>query len=596
MNATMRFLWSLRTRDKTSGFRVYRGAVLRGLVLPERQLRVPAGAAHRRDAGRATRSSRCRSASRCASTASRRCTSSRRAGATRAPALALGRLEPVRSRGPRGGRRAARGLHVPCAPLSRGRGLASWRECARSASLEGHTPVFYVRGQDRGPRELRPRRRLLGASARRAPRSRSSRSSRAPRCFSRSSSSPAASSGGRPRASRSSSSRFPRRPFSLDVHAELLPGDGPPRPLGAVARRGVRASAPARRRCLLSSVRSPDSHSGTRSQTLACILPGALLLLRTPRGRAGAARASALAAVGFALGAAPWIAYNTVHPLASIRSPFATPVASPGGLVSNLERFTLVQLPELVATGDPEAGGTPLEGWRGAAAAALVALNLVAVLAAFRRPQEALRRGRTIARGLSPLALSGALASVFFVALGRRPDAGTGDALPSLRAADARRLRRASPRTALVAVVPARARRRPRRRALRPVVLRAPARAVAPSSPRGGRRPPTPGSSPSWTRTASARSSGATGPSIRSTSCPTSAWSASRRPDGATGTGTGTGSPWGSPRGRSRPRRPRAWRASPSAPAPTDGRSRPRRGRGSSCRTSRLPRASLSRA
>jgi hypothetical protein len=48
-------------------------------------------------------------------------------------------------------------------------------------------------------------------------------------------------------------------------------------------------------------------------------------------------------------------------------------------------------------------------------AIAIVALNVAAVLFAFRRPPEALRRGRTIAQGLAPLGLTGALAAAFFV-------------------------------------------------------------------------------------------------------------------------------------------------------------------------------------
>ncbi|MGZ5430345.1 MAG: glycosyltransferase, partial [Thermoanaerobaculia bacterium] len=151
-------------------------------------------------------------------------------------------------------------------------------------------------------------------------------------------------------------------------------------------------------------------------QALACVVPGALLILLSRRGRSGAARARGLAAAGFVLGAAPWIAYNAAHPLASFRSNFAAqPVAGSGDLVSNLKRFAFVRLPELVVTGEVETGGTPLAGWRSPAALALVALNVAAVLSAFRRSPEALRRGRTIAQGLAPLGFTGALATAFFV-------------------------------------------------------------------------------------------------------------------------------------------------------------------------------------
>jgi dolichol-phosphate mannosyltransferase len=151
-------------------------------------------------------------------------------------------------------------------------------------------------------------------------------------------------------------------------------------------------------------------------QALACILPGALLVWRAQRGRTGAARALGLAAAGFVLGAVPWIAYNFVYPLASFRGNFAAqPVSGSEDLVANLRRFALVQLPELVVTGSGDAGGTPLAGWRRAAAVALIALTVAAVFLAFRRPPEALRRGRTIAQGLAPLGLAGVLAAAFFV-------------------------------------------------------------------------------------------------------------------------------------------------------------------------------------
>lgn len=151
-------------------------------------------------------------------------------------------------------------------------------------------------------------------------------------------------------------------------------------------------------------------------QALACIVPGTFLVWQSRRGHPGAARALGLVTAGFVVGAAPWIAYNVAHPLGSFRSNFATrPVAGLGDLASNLKRFALVQIPELVVTGDVESGGTPLAGWRGAGAAVIYALNGAAVLMAFRRLPEALRRGRTIAQGLFPLGLAGALAAAFFI-------------------------------------------------------------------------------------------------------------------------------------------------------------------------------------
>ncbi|HTS01506.1 MAG TPA: glycosyltransferase, partial [Thermoanaerobaculia bacterium] len=134
-------------------------------------------------------------------------------------------------------------------------------------------------------------------------------------------------------------------------------------------------------------------------EALVCLLPGALLVALSHRGRPLAVRALALAAAGFALGAAPWLASSAAHPPETLRPHV---VARLGDAVSNLKGLALVQLPELVTRG---ADGPPVDGWRGAAAAALVALNAAAVLLAFRRPPEALRRGRTIARGLAPLGL-----------------------------------------------------------------------------------------------------------------------------------------------------------------------------------------------
>jgi hypothetical protein len=151
-------------------------------------------------------------------------------------------------------------------------------------------------------------------------------------------------------------------------------------------------------------------------QALACIVPGALLLLQSRRGRPGAARALGLAAAGFAVGAAPWIAYNVRHSFESLRSNFATrPVSSRADFASNLERLLLVRLPELLVTGDAESGEPPREGWRAAAALAAYGAAAAALLLAFRPLPDALRQGRTTARGLWPLGLAGALAAAFFV-------------------------------------------------------------------------------------------------------------------------------------------------------------------------------------
>ncbi|MEO8055928.1 MAG: glycosyltransferase [Acidobacteriota bacterium] len=144
-------------------------------------------------------------------------------------------------------------------------------------------------------------------------------------------------------------------------------------------------------------------------QVLACVAPAALLVWRSRRDRRGRLRAVALAAAGFALAAAAGAVLDVRAPISARVDSAALPSAD---VVSNAGRLALVHLPGLVAPG-AEPGGTP--AWRRGAALALVALNVAAVLLAFRRSPEALRRGRTIAQGLAPLALAGALAAALFV-------------------------------------------------------------------------------------------------------------------------------------------------------------------------------------
>lgn len=151
-------------------------------------------------------------------------------------------------------------------------------------------------------------------------------------------------------------------------------------------------------------------------QTLACIVPGSLLLWQSRRGRGGALRAFGLAAGAFAVGAAPWIAYNILIPFGSFRSNFAArPVAGAASIASNVKRFALARLPDLIVTGDPQFGEPLRGGWQAAAAAVVYLLAAAALLFALRPIPEALRRGRTAARGIAPLWFTGILAAVFYV-------------------------------------------------------------------------------------------------------------------------------------------------------------------------------------
>lgn len=151
-------------------------------------------------------------------------------------------------------------------------------------------------------------------------------------------------------------------------------------------------------------------------QTLACIVPGGLLLWQSRRGRSGALRAFGLAAGAFAVGAAPWIAYNILIPLGSFHSNFAArPIAGAAGIALNLKRFALVRLPDLIVTGDTELGEPPHGGRQAAAAAVVYLLAAAALLLALRPIPEALRRRRTTARGIAPLLFTGILATAFFV-------------------------------------------------------------------------------------------------------------------------------------------------------------------------------------
>ncbi len=149
-------------------------------------------------------------------------------------------------------------------------------------------------------------------------------------------------------------------------------------------------------------------------QTLACLVPGGLVVLGTPRPARGRARAAALAFLGFLVGAAPWIAYNVRHPFGSFHGNFAAQPASTGAeILGNLGRFAQ-QTAELVVTRDFDNGAAPDAPWKGPAGLAVAAAAAGALLAALAPWPEPLRRGRTVARGIAPLWGAAALAAVFF--------------------------------------------------------------------------------------------------------------------------------------------------------------------------------------
>ena len=73
------------------------------------------------------------------------------------------------------------------------------------------------------------------------------------------------------------------------------------------------------------------------------------------------ARVGALAAAGFLVGAAPWIAYNVRYPFASFTAAnsVARPALSPALVADNLRFVTTDSLPELFVSTDPEGGPNP---------------------------------------------------------------------------------------------------------------------------------------------------------------------------------------------------------------------------------------------
>jgi dolichol-phosphate mannosyltransferase len=94
-------------------------------------------------------------------------------------------------------------------------------------------------------------------------------------------------------------------------------------------------------------------------QSLMCTVPAAVWLLlhrpkliRTPL-------FFLLGLAGFGIGAAPWVAYNVVHPLAALRGNFTTRAAGPNEILSNAGYLVGTNVPELTIGTDPLGDGKP---------------------------------------------------------------------------------------------------------------------------------------------------------------------------------------------------------------------------------------------
>ncbi len=98
----------------------------------------------------------------------------------------------------------------------------------------------------------------------------------------------------------------------------------------------------------------------TTLQSVAVLLPATLwIALHRPRALLTGRRLS-LAALGFALGASPWIGYNVRYPLATFHANFAVrPVGTSEGIVANAAFLVRDSLPELFVSLDPEQGPNP---------------------------------------------------------------------------------------------------------------------------------------------------------------------------------------------------------------------------------------------
>ena len=210
-----------------------------------------------------------------------------------------------------------------------------------------------------------------------------------------------------------------------------LPGDRPPRPRRAVGRRRVaRAPRVGRAPGALRPRRGPrvlELPSGARLRRAGraprlALAPGPPRALRAPSSSPRRASRSAR------LRGSPT---TSPIPLGSFRSNLAArAVAGSADLVSNLKRFALVQLPEPVSHGRRRGPARRRRGRRRPAAFALLALNLAAVLLAFRRPPEALRRGPHDRAGARAPRPRGRARDGVLRLLGRRPPRPARHALP----------------------------------------------------------------------------------------------------------------------------------------------------------------------
>jgi hypothetical protein len=128
-------------------------------------------------------------------------------------------------------------------------------------------------------------------------------------------------------------------------------------------------------------------------QTLSATLPAAAWLAAREDRPFRSARTLARAAAGFAVGALPWIAWNVAVPLGSFRHNFSVrPAAGASVLLDNVAYLVRYELPELLATLDPQNGVDSPSRLQAALRPAVLALWAAAGLAVLARAAAALVR------------------------------------------------------------------------------------------------------------------------------------------------------------------------------------------------------------
>jgi dolichol-phosphate mannosyltransferase len=159
-------------------------------------------------------------------------------------------------------------------------------------------------------------------------------------------------------------------------------------------------------------------------QTLQCTLPAVLWLLWLLWRRRlllARRRLVLLAAGGFLLGAFPWIAFNVHHRLASLRSNYAArPASGVSAVFASVRNLTTYELPELVAADPKNAASPPLPPWLhwatlGVVAAAALYFFVSRAPAAWRalRPRTGRRPPRLASAWVLFALVAGAVTSLF---------------------------------------------------------------------------------------------------------------------------------------------------------------------------------------